>query len=94
MDDSSEENILMVDAEAAVREGWPMSPPVGSSAPLWVSPPSFDKYHAGRVMELVDGGADRWMLPVDLKGQCSNPLRLNGFFFTVNKGFYKGEKAC
>ncbi|KAI9524856.1 hypothetical protein NQZ68_014391 [Dissostichus eleginoides] len=32
-----EENRLMVEAEAPLREGWLMLPPVCSSAPLWIA---------------------------------------------------------
>lgn len=76
------ESRLMVDEEAPPWEAWPPSPPghllaAASSVSLFLIftwNENLNKTHAV-VCRQRSRAAHRWTLPVDLKGQCSNPFR-------------------
>lgn len=83
VDNSTEENRLIVNEEAGLRELWPVLPSGHIQAlSLWVSPASHCLCLTKTVSEKHDEACRWWsrladicMLPVDLKGQCSNPFR-------------------
>lgn len=83
VDGCTDKHSLMLHAEAPIGELWLTLLPVRSSGPLWVSPSSFDRVNYKDNRQTVsrnpcwadDASGRRWrrQMPVDLKGQGSNP---------------------